>query len=85
MNEKKEYMSNAGRKPRVTDDELIDTIRQLTDTNENIVVTTPEITDELPIAQRSVYDRLIKLNDEERVQKKKVGARAIVWWVNADE
>lgn len=77
-------MGNVGRKPRVSDDELMDTIGELTKRNTNIVATTQEIADELPIQKRSVYDRLNKLHDEGRIRKKKVGAKGVVWWLTLE-
>lgn len=69
-----------GRKPRVTDEELMETLREMTATNRNPVVTTQEVTEALPLAHDSVYDRLNRFYDEGRVHKKKVGAKGIVWW-----
>ncbi|MFC6904198.1 hypothetical protein [Halalkalicoccus tibetensis] len=78
-------MANVGRKPRVTDDELLDEIFELTKSHDNPVVTTQEVTDGLPLKKDSVYDRLNKLHDEEKVLKKKVGAKGVVWWLSLEE
>lgn len=73
-----------GRKPRVTDEELLDVIHGLTDPEENPVVTTQEIVNEVPLKTRSLYDRLAALHDDGKIHKKKVGAKGAVWWL-ADE
>lgn len=69
-----------GRKPRVTDEELMETLEGMTGTNANPVVTTEEVAEVLPLAHDSVYDRLSRFYDEGKVHKKKVGARGLVWW-----
>ncbi|MFC7068639.1 GAF domain-containing protein [Halobaculum lipolyticum] len=43
-------------------------------------LTTPEVTDDLDVGRRSTYNRLRKLADRDRVETKKVGANARVWW-----
>jgi len=42
--------------------------------------TTSEIANELDLGRRSTYDRLERLVDQDRLQTKKVGANARVWW-----
>lgn len=73
-------MGNVGRKPRVTEEELLNTIHELTETNANPVATTQEIVEQVPLKTPSVYDRLQTLYDQGKVHKKKVGAKGVVWW-----
>jgi PAS domain S-box-containing protein len=42
--------------------------------------TTVEIADRLDLGRRSTYDRLERLVEEDRLETKKVGANARVWW-----
>jgi len=46
--------------------------------------TTSEVADELDLGRRSTYDRLERLVDSGRLQTKKVGASARVWWRKRD-
>ena len=77
-------MGNVGRKPRVTDEEILESIRELTEGEENPVATTQEIAEGLPLKNPSVYDRLTTLHDEGRLYKKKVGAKGAVWWTKEE-
>lgn len=43
-------------------------------------VTTTEIADELDVANQTVLKRLHELHDEGRIERKDVGANAVVWW-----
>lgn len=65
-----------GRKPRITDEEILDVFRSSTDP----VLTTGEVASEVDITHRGVRDRLEQLEEEGKVRSKKVGARAMVWW-----
>ena len=69
--------SKAGRKPRVTDDEILQTFRDTSDP----VLSTAEVTDELPIKRSATYKRLSSLREEERVVGKQIGGRNSVWWI----
>ena len=46
--------------------------------------TATEVADELGIARRTSLNKLNELADQGRIQKKKVGGRAVVWWVSGD-
>jgi len=65
-----------GRRPKITDDEILAVFQSSSDP----VLTTSEIASQFDITHRGVRDRLEKLETEEKVNSKKVGARAKVWW-----
>lgn len=65
-----------GRKPRITDEEILDVFRSSSDP----VLTTGEVASEVDITHRGVRNRLEKLEEEGKIKSKKVGARAMVWW-----
>lgn len=44
------------------------------------VVTVPDIADLVDLGEDAIRDRLNKLQEEEKVATRKVGARASVWW-----
>lgn len=44
------------------------------------VVTAAELAEVLPIGRRAIRERLLDLLDQDRVARKKVGGRAVVWW-----
>ena len=65
-----------GRRPEVTNDEILAVFKKSADP----ILTTSEVASEFDITHRGVRDRLEKLEDENILKSKKVGARAIVWW-----
>ncbi len=65
-----------GRKPKITDDEILAVFRSSSDP----VLTTSEVSSEFDITHRGVRDRLEQLEENGLLESKKVGARAIVWW-----
>lgn len=69
-----------GPDPQVTDEELVDIFRSSKDP----VLTASEIAEKVSIGRRSVYDRLKKLEKEDRLKSKKVGGRTTVWWLSND-
>ena len=66
-----------GRKPQVTDEELLNIFRTSTDP----VLTATEVAHEVTIGRRAVYDRLRALQDQGDLVGKKVGGRTTVWWL----
>jgi GTP-sensing pleiotropic transcriptional regulator CodY len=68
-----------GRKPRVTDDELLETIDDILGEVDAPVVTTSQITEQVPLTQRAVRKRLRRLADEGAIGSVDVG-NASVWW-----
>jgi biotin operon repressor len=69
-------MARGGRKPRVTDEDILALFDETTDP----VLSTAEIADALPIGRRGVLDRLHNLNDDGKLEHKNIGGRNIVWW-----
>lgn len=69
-------MSSPGRKPTVSDDDILDIFRESSDP----VLTTAEIAASIDIGHRGTYDRLQKLADEGTIEMKKVGDTSAVWW-----
>jgi hypothetical protein len=69
-------MGSPGRKPTVSDDDILDVFRQASDP----VLTTAEVADRIDIGHRGTYDRLQKLADEGALEMKKVGDSGAVWW-----
>lgn len=80
MRDKAECMgenSKPGPKPSVTDDEILALFRESSDP----VLSTAEVTEQVSLARRSVYDRLVSLRDEGRLASKEIGGRNTVWWI----
>ena len=69
--------SKAGRKPRVTDDEILQLFRDTSDP----VLSTSEVAERLPIKRRATHKRLTSLREDERLAGKQIGGRNTVWWV----
>lgn len=68
--------STPGRKPRVTDEELLAVFQRTDDP----VLSTAEIADELPIKRRATLTRLQRLADNGVLSRKQTGGRNTVWW-----
>lgn len=49
------------------------------------VGTAAELAEQLPIGRRAVRERLLTLKEQGAVDRKKVGGRAVVWWLTEDE
>lgn len=73
-------MSKTGRKPRVSDEEILRVFRGA----DAPVLTASEVADELPISHSAVNPRLRELADSGRLSRKDVGSRAVVWWIEND-
>lgn len=50
--------------------------------NPDPVVTSMEVADELDISQQAAHKRLSDMEDRGLVVKKKVGSRAVIWWLS---
>jgi predicted ArsR family transcriptional regulator len=72
-----ENESSPGRKPRVTNEEIIDVFR----TTDDPVLSTAEVATQLPIKRRATLNRLEALEEEGRVDSKTIGGRNRVWWI----
>jgi hypothetical protein len=68
--------NSGGRKPRVTDDDLLSVFGDTDDP----VLSTAEVADRLPIKRRGTLDRLRRLEDAGDVASKPIGGRNTVWW-----
>jgi hypothetical protein len=76
-----EDASPAGRKPRVKDEDIIEVFWNA----ETPILSTSEIAEELPITKRGTFDRLSKLEEEEKISSKIFpagGAEVRLWWHN---
>ena len=60
----------------VSDEEIVAAIDQAS----SPVVTAADLEEVLPIGRRAIRERLLDLLDQDRVARKKVGGRAVVWW-----
>ena len=69
-----------GRKPRVTDDEILQLFRDTDDP----VLSTAEVTDQLPIKRSATYKRLSALRNDGELAGKDIGGRNTVWWIPDD-
>jgi DNA-binding IclR family transcriptional regulator len=69
--------SNPGRKPRVTDEEILQVFRESGDP----VLSTAEVTEQLSIERSATYKRLSSLRDDGQLTGKSIGGRNTVWWI----
>lgn len=72
--------SKPGRKPRVTDEEVLAVLRE----SDDPVLSTAEVADKLPIKRRATLTRLQRLAENGDLARKQTGGRNTVWWL-ADE
>lgn len=73
-------MGRPGRKPTVSDEDILDVFREASDP----VLTTTEVAAEIDIGHRGTLDRLRKLADEGTLEMKKVGDTGAVWWFSSE-
>ena len=66
-----------GRKPRVTDDEILQLFQDTSDP----VLSTAEVTEQLSIKRSATYKRLSALRDDGQLTGKDIGGRNNVWWI----
>ena len=62
----------------MTDSDIKGVIRS----HQDRAVTVGEVADELDVTPQAALQRLDELNERGEVVKKKVGARAVVWWLD---
>jgi predicted ArsR family transcriptional regulator len=72
-----ESSNKGGRKPRVTDEDLLDVFRTTSDP----VLSTAEVADAVPIKRRGTLNRLQSLEDDGDLESKQIGGRNTVWWL----
>lgn len=70
-------MGRPGRKPRATDEEILEVVQEA----DAPVLSTAEVARELPIDRRSTLTRLHSLADDGELEYKKIGGRNTVWWI----
>lgn len=66
----------AGRKPTVSDDEILDVFHQASEP----VLTTSEVADQIGLGRRGTFNRLSALEEQGKIQMKNVGQTGAVWW-----
>lgn len=71
-----ETTDKGGRKPRVSDSELVDVFRSTPDP----VLSTREVADAVPIKRRATLNRLQSLEEDGELDSKQIGGRNTVWW-----
>jgi hypothetical protein len=76
-----ESNNKGGRKPRVTDEDLLDVFRATADP----VLSTAEVADAVPIKRRGTLNRLQSLADDGQLESKQIGGRNTVWWLAAPD
>lgn len=76
MGDDDDERSGPGRKPAVTDEEILGVFLNSSDP----VLTATEVADELSMSRRAIFDRLRDLEDQGKLKSKKVGARGAIWW-----
>lgn len=77
-------MSEAGRHPRITPEDILEVFAQRNDWGEPL--TAPELADSLDCSRRTALNKLHSLEKNGEVTSKKVGGRSKVWWIpNAGE
>ena len=74
-------MGEPGRKPRVSEDEILSLFRETDDP----VLSTAEVGEQLPITRRSAYNRLKTLRETGKLESKQIGGRNRVWWIVSDD
>lgn len=72
-----ESNNKGGRKPRVTDDDLLGVFRSTSDP----VLSTAEVADAVPIKRRGTLNRLQALEEDGELENKQIGGRNTVWWL----
>ncbi|SEP07929.1 HTH domain-containing protein [Halogranum amylolyticum] len=56
-------------------------VLKVLETSDDPVMTAKEIADQLEVSRDTVGRKLAQLSEEGKVRQKKVGARAVVWWI----
>lgn len=66
-----------GRKPTVSDDEILAVFRNSADP----VLTSSEVAEELPVGRRAALKRLRAIEDSGELRSKEAGSGSRVWWL----
>ena len=66
-----------GPTPRISDEEILAVFRDI----EYPVLSTGEVTEQIPLKRRATYNRLQSLTGEGHLKSKQIGGRNTVWWL----
>jgi len=69
--------SKPGPKPSVTDEEILNLFKE----SDDPALSTMEVTEQLSLKRRSVYDRLESLVEKGELESKPIGGRNTIWWL----
>ena len=69
--------SGAGRPQKVTTPDVLEALRSV----DEPVGTAAELAEKLEVSSQTIVRRLEELEDDEVVERKRVGANAVVWWI----
>ena len=69
--------SGAGRPQKVTTTDVLEALRSV----DEPVGTAAELAEKLEVSSQTIVRRLEELEDDEVVERKRVGANAVVWWI----
>jgi len=69
--------SKPGRKPRVSDEEILQVLREADDP----VLSTAEVTERISIQRSATYKRLTTLRENGELAGKDIGGRNTIWWI----
>ncbi len=72
-----ESSNKGGRKPRVSDEDLLDVFQSTFDP----VLSTAEVADAVPIKRRGTLNRLQALEEDGEIESKRIGGRNTGWWL----
>ncbi|WP_083898738.1 HTH domain-containing protein [Natronococcus jeotgali] len=72
---------DSGRPRETTTDDVLAAFEEISAP----VATGTELAQLLGVSQQTILRRLAELHEDERVKRKEVGARAVVWWPEDEE
>lgn len=64
----------------VTDEQVLDAVRTVAPEP----ATATEVGEELGVTRKAAWEHLTALHEDGRVERKKVGGRSVVWWLDDD-
>ena len=70
-----------GRPADTSDEEILDFFRN----SQDLIFSTSEVADALSYSQPGIYRRLVKLEEEEKLESKTLGGTRAWWLANAEE
>lgn len=69
-------MAGPGRKPTVSDAEILNAFRETPDP----VLTTNEVAEVIELSRRGTFDRLARLSEDGEIKMKKIRETGAIWW-----